>query len=234
MAETSPPVAPLPELIALRIAGSSLTHFARTALALRRGDWVAFPGLYGEEPARVAAAPGEVEAGPLAEPWPEVTRRLEDDEVTRVERQAERALEQTAQVARLAANEFSGLIPTGLRYALDGRAICSLQAPDALDLAAFRARVATLLGVPVELEREPAGAPLVGSLGRLRSTPLGLTDLALERLQRLGAFPPLGSLVRFEAGRGELVGVSLRHRTARLRLADGEEVELPFDQLQPE
>ncbi|HEU5425204.1 MAG TPA: hypothetical protein VFU72_16810 [Nitrolancea sp.] len=233
MAEASPPVAPIPELIALRIAGSSLTRFAHTTLPLQRGDWVAFPGLYGEEPARVAAAPGEVEAGPLAEPWPEVTRRLEDDEVTRVERQAERALEQTAQVARLAANEFSGLIPTGLRYALDGRAICSLQAPDALDLAAFGARLATLLGVPVELEREPAGAPLVGSLGRLRPEAPELATLVRDRLQRLGAAPTLGSRVRFPGGVGQFIAASIPRNEARVRLPDGDEVVVSLDDIAP-
>lgn len=220
----------------MRLPGSSRTRFARTTLSLQRGDWIALPGPGGEEPGRVAAAPGEVEAGLVAEPFPAVTRRLEDAEIRRAERQAVRALDQVPLLARLAAEEFPGLTPTGLRYTLAGGAVCALQADDAVELAAFAARLGSLLGAPVELEREPPGAPLIGSLGRPRPTvpaPPEPAALVRDRLRRLGATPALGSRVRFPGGVGEFVGANIPRHEARVRLPDGSEAVLSLDDITP-
>lgn len=229
MATTPPDVVARPDLIAALVPGDGRYRFLTTFLPRAVGAWIAVPGPRGDEPGRVVATPGKVEAG-TSETFPRAGRLLEPAEVREVLHQAAATRELIPAAARLVRTLVPGAELTGLRRTLGGPLVCTCLLPSGSDQAVLAEALTPHLGPGVAVETGGSGA-YCGGLGRLDSMADEPEERALA-LERLSTYPRLGAVVRSGGVEGVLMGISTRHAEARIREPGGREVVVAVTELE--
>ena len=143
------------------------------------GDWVVVPTGRGEEAARVVLAPHQVRRAQLQGELASVVRRLNDDDVRRMEAQRRKGPEAIKTFGEIIRARRLGIKAIAADYAFDGSAVTlnfsvpdRERAPEPGELRDLARDVATALGCRVELRQVGPRdeARLLGGLGRCGRT----------------------------------------------------------------
>ncbi len=197
-------------------------------------------GPLGDEPGRVLFGAADVDAPAQIDLRCTIERRLSDEELSEVESRIELARALTGEVERQVKSMDSTLDLTSLRLSLDGATIlCTLCGQSEMDSSSLGCHLEERMGQPVRLELMDRVPVTYGSVGRVRTGPLVDEQALLQRMgvgrlsgnPRPNGWPRLGSRVRAGDMSGTLIGISMRHGTATIRLESGEEDEVPLDEL---
>lgn len=224
---------------AVQLPGSGRLRLCRTLVdELHQREWVEIESSHGIEGGLVMAPPDQL-AGASTEPYGTITRRLDESEI---ERAAELADEARLQLVRLTSKTRApndGWLITGLRICLRPVQVVVSWRGDVSD-AAVDEWLSQNLARPYALESEGTlDDPIrhYGGLGRLRPVASDLDEIIRLRFDPAGTsdlpggFPRLLSQVSTSEGEGVVISVSTKHRQARVKLAGGDEIQVPLDEL---
>lgn len=235
-------------ICAVRLPGTSRARFADAGtLDLALGDWVAVPSHAGDEPAQVVVAPDQWLTPIEMDDAIPVVRSLNEDELTTVAANYERAIGLIDRVADALRSLAPGLFLSGLRFNLAGDTAVALYVGDRPDdIDRIQRELTTAVGTPLLLEQERAGssdqALHGGGTGRPGATrPQTFRELLEQRFEVLrdpeafapDGLPRMGSRVATPQGSGQLVAIDIRHWQATVALDGGEEVTVSVDDLRP-
>lgn len=204
---------------------------------LRSGDWVVVRSPLGDEPGCVLFGARDVDGPSRVELRYRVERRLDEQELAQAQEIVQIARSLIGKVADHLNTIDPSLEVTSLRVSLDGTTLlCACFGPSSEGVTNVQQALEERLGRPVLLETLDRSLVIYGSIGRTVGSASVDEGALLERVgfgrlsgnPRPNGWPRLGSRVSAGDISGILVGISVRHETATIRLDSGQEHEVPL------
>jgi len=224
-------------VLAVSVPGDGFLRFCRAPQEnFTAGEWVVIDGPLGQEPGKVIFGSDDVDIPGNVELRYTVALRLTEHERSTIDEHVEAARGFIATVV----DQLSSIDPvlelSSLRLSLDGETLlCAIFGHPSEDLPNLERMLTEFFSRQVRLEVLERSAVFYGSVGRIAEREPGDEDL-LERVgrgrlsgnPRPNGWPRLGSRVGAGAVSGVLLGISMRHDTATIRLDSGEEQAVPL------
>ncbi len=229
-------------IVGALVPGDGRPRFCQTnRTELTTGDWVVIDSPFGVEPGQIVFTANQVDVPSTIKIVASIVRNMTAAEISELDSIMLRALPLSGEAARVAEMIEPSIQVSNLRFTLDGSTIlCGCRGQSSEPPAQLERELSAKLGYPVVVEWRNRPAQSFGSLGRIRSRDATTAEKVIRDRLRLdvagstlapNGWPRLGSRVGTVDGTGVMVGVSIRHNTAIVRLDSGDESIVPVDSL---
>ncbi len=234
----SEPISERDSIVAALVPGDGRPRFCQTKrTGATTGDWVVIDSPFGVEPGQIVFAVDRVDVPSTIEIVASIVRNMTIAEILELDTNMLRSLSVIGEAARVAEMIDPSIQLRNLRFTLDGsRILCTCHGDAADPPAQLDRELSATLGCPVVVEWRERPAQSFGSLGRIRVRDATTEEKVIRHRLRIddaestlapNGWPRLGSRVGTVDGAGVMVGVSIRHNTAIVRLDSGDETVVP-------